>query len=247
MHMHNIHKFWLHLRNFLFCFPKFSSSHDLMSYAVSQSPDNFYGTPLPTLASLSGLDSNLLSGTLSTQGLSDETHRLLQYLDLASRANPGQESAIHDFMREILRVLGYEKRGFLIHSYSALPPPTSDIGLFQERKAAKAHVSLIQGSSTIRLLVILEDATTPSTCDPDVQVTVEANKTFECNNRTRSRLGLPELDSMTIPCIMMIGTRPIFYLVPISRIPSAAFATQSRYSPFFTGLGNALWHPTAVV
>jgi hypothetical protein len=100
------------------------TTNELLAYNIrvsSQSPDSFYGQPLPTVASLSSLDPNLLSGTLGTQGLSDETYRLLQYLDLASRANSGQESAINDFAREILRALGYEKRGLLLRSRYAIP------------------------------------------------------------------------------------------------------------------------------
>lgn len=79
----------------------------------SETPHSFYGIPLPPVASLNDLDPDLVSGTISTQGLKDETYRLLQYLDLASTANAGQESAIDDFAREILRVLGYERRGLL--------------------------------------------------------------------------------------------------------------------------------------
>ena len=93
------------------------TTNDLLAYNIrvsSQIPDKFYGIPLPTVADLSTLDRHLVSGTLSTQGLSDETYRLLQYLDLASRANVGQESAVDDFAREILRVLEYESRGLLL-------------------------------------------------------------------------------------------------------------------------------------
>ncbi|KAG5645736.1 hypothetical protein DXG03_005432 [Asterophora parasitica] len=100
------------------------TEHDLRGYNITVSPqraENFYGISLPTVADLSTFDPHLVSSTLSTQGLSDETYRLLQYLDLAFKANPGQESAIHDFAREILRVLGYERRGFLLRSRYAIP------------------------------------------------------------------------------------------------------------------------------
>ncbi|KAF8224599.1 hypothetical protein L208DRAFT_1409990 [Tricholoma matsutake] len=198
------------------------TAHDLLAYNIKvspQSPDRFYGTPLPTVASLSKIDPDLLSGTLSTQGLSDETYRLLQYLDLASRANAGQESVIYDFAREILRVLGYESRGLLRSRY-AIPLLISG----DPNRSAQTDVSLIQGSSTV-LLVVQEDKTTISARDPEPQVIAEAIATFQCNNRTRARLGQPELDSMTIPCITMIGTRPIFYLVPVTRELSEAVAT----------------------
>lgn len=205
------------------------TANDLLAYNIrvsSQSPDNFYGIPLPP-AGLSNLDPYLVSGTLSTQGLSDETYRLLQYLDLASRANAGHESAVNDFTREILRVLGYERRGLLLRSRYAIPLLICG----DPNQSAQTDVCLIHGSSTI-LLVVQEYKATISTRDPEPQVIAEAIATFQCNNRTRARLDQSELDSMTIPCITMIGTRPIFYLVPVTRELSEAVATaQCPLSP----------------
>ena len=83
------------------------TTNDLLAYNIivsSQSPEIFYGQPLPPTESLSRLDPYLISGTLGTRGLSDETRRILQYLGLASRVDLGQESAVHGFTREILRV-----------------------------------------------------------------------------------------------------------------------------------------------
>jgi len=199
------------------------TTNDLLAYNISvssQSPNNFYGQPLPTVESLSSLDPNLLSGTLDTQGLSDGTYRLLQYLDLASRANSGQESAIDDFAREILRTLGYEKRGLLLRSRYAIPLMISG----DPKRSAQTDVCLVQGSSTI-LLVVQEDKTAVSVRDPEPQVIAEAIAAFQSNNRIRARLGEPQLNSMTIPCITMVGTRPIFYLVPVTRELSEAVAT----------------------
>jgi len=100
------------------------TTNNLWDYNIrvsSQSADQFYGQPLPTVESLSSIDPNLLSGTIGTRGLSNETYRLLQYFDLASRANSGQESVIDDFVKEILPALGYEKRGLLLRSRYAIP------------------------------------------------------------------------------------------------------------------------------
>ena len=102
------------------------TTNDLLAYNIkvsSQSPDKFYGQPLPPVESLSSIDPNLLAGTLGTQGVSDETYRLLQYLDLASKANAGQDSAVDDVAKEILRALDYEKRGLLLRSRYAIPGP----------------------------------------------------------------------------------------------------------------------------
>ncbi|KAI9466329.1 hypothetical protein BJY52DRAFT_1201940 [Lactarius psammicola] len=169
------------------------------------------------------LDPNLLSGTFDTQGLSDETYRLLQYLDLASKANSGQESAVRDFTGGILRVLGYEKRGLLLRSHYAIPLLING----NQSQSVQADVCLIQGASTI-LLVVQEDQSVLSARDPEPQVIAGTFATFQYNNRIRAQLSECELDSMTIPCIAMIGTRPTFYLVPVTRELSIAVVT-GRY------------------
>jgi hypothetical protein len=207
------------------------TQNDLLAYNIkvsSQSPLSFYGRPLPPVGSLNNLDPNLVSGTLNTQGLKDDTYRLLQYLDLASTANAGQESAIDDFAREILRVLGYEMRGLLLRSRYAIPLLICG----EPNRSAQTDVTLIHGSSTI-LLVLQEDKTSVSGRDPEPQVIAEAIAAYQYNNRTRARLGQPELDAMTIPCITMIGTRPIFYLVPVTQGLSQAVAT-AQYPPYPT-------------
>lgn len=93
--------------------------NELQAYNITvstESPDIFYGMPLPTTESLSSLDAHIVSGTLNTQGLSDETYRLMQYMDLASKPSAGQDSAILEFTKEFLRVLGFEnlKSGHLL-------------------------------------------------------------------------------------------------------------------------------------
>ena len=60
---------------------------------------------------------------------------------------------------------------------------------------------------------------------PSPQVIAEAIAAFQYNNRARSRIGLHELDAMTIPCITMVGTRPIFYKVPVTKALSNAVIT----------------------
>lgn len=198
--------------------------NDLLAYNISvssQSPDDFYGQPLQTVASLNNIDPNLFSGTLGTQGLSDETFRLLQCLDLAR--NSGQESAVRDFAKEILRALGYEKRGLLLRSRYAIPLLISD----DLHRSAWTDVCLVQGSSVILMVVQTDEATV----DPEPQVIAEAIATFQYNNRISARLGDPELDLMTIPCIAMLGTRPIFYLVPVTRKLSEAVAAAQHPSP----------------
>jgi hypothetical protein len=209
--------------------------NDLATYNIrisSQTPDMFYGQSLPTIASLSSLDPNLLSGTLDTEGLPDETYRLLQYLDLASGANSGQDSVVDDFAREILRALGYEKRDLLFRSRYAIPQGN----MYQSVRT----VCLVQGSSII--LLVVQEAV--GIRDPEPQLIAEAIANFHWNNRIRVQLGESELDSMTFPCIAMIGTRPIFYLIPVTRNLSQAVNTSTY--PTYTSFPTTVTEPTVV-
>ena len=79
---------------------------------------------------------------------------------------------------------------------------------------------------------------------PEPQVIAKAIAMYQENNRMRTHNGLDELDIMTIPCITMIGTFPIFYVVPVTKNLSLSvmYGTYpdvetivSRYIPNVTG------------
>jgi hypothetical protein len=96
-----------------------------------------------------------------------------------------------------------------------------------ESRVAQTDVSLIQRNTTV-LLVVQGDKTSISSHNLEPQVIAEAIAAFQYNNVTRSRLGMSELEKMTIPCITMIGTRPIFYKVPVTMQLSDA-VNSGRY------------------
>ncbi len=96
-----------------------------------------------------------------------------------------------------------------------------------ENVAAQTDVCLIQRNST-SLLIVQSDKNALSSRDPEPQVVAEAIAAFQQNNRKRTSVGLVELDTMVIPCITMIGTRPIFYKVPVTKALSDAVVT-GRY------------------
>src|SRR6266567_754633 len=77
-------------------------------------------------------------------------------------------------------------------------------------------------------MVVQEDSGKTSFRDPEPHVIAEAIATFQYNNRIRARLAVPLLDSMNIPCIALIGTRPIFYIVPVTHELSKAVATAQN-------------------
>ena len=52
---------------------------------------------------------------------------------------------------------------------------------------------------------------------PEPPLIAEAIAAFQSNNQSRIKMGLPALDKMSIPCITVEGTRPLFYKVPVTQ------------------------------
>ncbi|KJA27006.1 hypothetical protein HYPSUDRAFT_35522 [Hypholoma sublateritium FD-334 SS-4] len=68
------------------------------------------------------------------------------------------------------------------------------------------------------LLVPIQEKTLSNRTDAESQVIAEAIAAFQfmINNQKREERDLAGLAAMTIPCITMSGTRPTFYLVPVT-------------------------------
>jgi hypothetical protein len=86
---------------------------------------------------------------------------------------------------------------------------------------AQTDICLLHRASAI-LLVVQEDKTELSAKDPEPQVIADAIAASQVTNRNRARLGLERKDSMSIPCITLIGTRPRLYVVPVTQQLSTA-------------------------
>lgn len=165
-----------------------------------QNAVEFFGREL---GPIDHLDSNLLSTIdISTSvGLAIDTYQFLGYLDLASRASSDQERPINDLARSILQVTRFQERGTILRRCYNIPftscgDPTN----------AETGVCLIHRLNSIVLLVVQEASTGQSSCEPEAQVIAEAIAAFQHNNEKRLDLGLQSLESMTIPCITMVGT-----------------------------------------
>ncbi|KAF8135862.1 hypothetical protein K438DRAFT_1911644 [Mycena galopus ATCC 62051] len=182
----------------------------------------FHSDPNP---SLDHLDQAILTASPGADDLelSDSTARYLGYLDLATKAT--QESLIDDFARETLHLLGFSQRNLILATRYIIPLTICG----EIDRTAQTDVCLLH-RSTLVLLVLAEDKTLSNTTDPQSQVIAEAIAAFQFNNRKRVDLGLKPLESMVIPCITMSGTRPTFYLVPVTLQLSTAVAT-GQYPP----------------
>ena len=197
--------------------------NELLAYNITvqrQDVVNFFGHEL---GPIDYLDSNLFSSADPTiaSDFSKETYRFLAYLDLASRANAGQESAINDLAKSVLEVTGFDLIGTVLLTRYDIPFTICG----DSHRAARSDVCLVHLNSMI-LLVVQEDMTAFSSSDPEPhQIIAKAIATFQHNNRKRADLGLPQLDTMTIPCITMVGTRPFFYQIPVTQRLSDCVAT----------------------
>ena len=198
------------------------STNELLAYNISVQPQDAIHFFNHKLGSIDHLDPNLLSSADPTIAVdfSKETYRFLAYLELASRANAGQESAIDDFAKSVLEVTGFDQIGTILRTRYDIPFTICG----DSHRAARSDVCLVHLNSMI-LLVVQEDKTVFSSSDPEPQIIAEAIATFQHNNRKRVDIGLPQLDTMTIPCITMVGTRPIFYQIPVTMQLSDCVAT----------------------
>ena len=125
--------------------------NELVAYNITvqrQDPVTFFGQEL---GSINHLDPNLLCSadpTLAT-GLSKYTYRFLAYLDLASQANRGQESAIDDFAKSVLEVTGFDECGTTLRTRYDIPLTICGDG----GRAAQTGVCLVHLNSVILLVV----------------------------------------------------------------------------------------------
>ena len=188
---------------------------------VSQSPGQFFGAAAAN-TSLAELDPLIITGSIDTENLSDTTLRYLTYLDLAARAS--QKACIDEFARQTLDLLGYPERGLALISQYNIPLTISN-----QDKSAQIDACLVDEQNMILLILKGKMSLESNFSDPEPRVVAEAIAAYQYNNSMRELMGLETLDEMVFPCITMVGMRPTFYLVPVSRALSNAVRT-GQYS-----------------
>jgi len=195
------------------------TDNELIAYNITvtaQSPQEFFlRNPESPLV---GVDPSLIDSPVDAENVPDHTFQYLTHLDLVTSA--GQESLIDDFARETLRLLGFAERGLALSTRYIIPLTICG----DNRRTAQTDVCLLDRRSMI-LLILQEDKTIFDSTQPEPQVIAEAIAAYQYNNEKRQTRGLAILDAMTIPCITMVGTRPTFYLVPVTQALSVAVVT----------------------
>ncbi|KAF7375447.1 hypothetical protein MSAN_00432600 [Mycena sanguinolenta] len=158
----------------------------------------------------------LLSNETHPAGpISRENGRFFRYLqDVARFADgPFTEMAITDFCACLLQLLDYDEPECVVHRYDEL-----DMIMCGERVNTTSNVVVMDDDQNHLLLlqVDLPDA------EAEPQLIAAAIAAYYHSNRHRQQLGLPTVKAKVFPGIVMTGSAPTFYLIPVSEALEAA-------------------------
>ena len=202
------------------------STDELLAYNITiqtQSVVDFFGHELSPIDLDPYLFSSFSPSTSSRipTGMSMPTHRFLSHLTLIS--HDAQDSFLNDFAISVLDVTNFERQlgTLLVPRYNL---PLTICGN-NDRKAIVDICLMSAQLVPMILLVVQRDKPVFGPSGPEPPVVAGAIATFQYNNRSRAKMGLPTLDKMTIPCITVEGTRPLFYKVPVTQHLSDCVAT----------------------
>ncbi|KZT04744.1 uncharacterized protein LAESUDRAFT_657346 [Laetiporus sulphureus 93-53] len=137
---------------------------------------------------------------------------LINLLDLAMAPEPNGESAVDDFAVALFTNLGYVNQHRVARTRKNIP-----FLICGERRYAKADVCLIDRRENDILLVVQEDKRFRE--DPlavRCQLIAEAIAAFSYSNGLRESAGLEPLESKIMPGIVLVGTTPTFYKIPVT-------------------------------
>jgi hypothetical protein len=182
---------------------------------VDQSPQDFFG--VYAQQSLDHMDPLLLDSAVDATNVPDDIYKYLGHLDLAAFGS--EVSFAVQFFMMTLYLLGVVERNTLLSLYHFVPlaasgnshAQTVDICLFNLELSA--------------ILFIIKVVKNNSQMHPEADIVAGAIAAYQYNNENRQARRIPTLDAMTIPCVTVVGTRPVFYLVPVTRALDTAVRT----------------------
>ncbi|KZP11508.1 hypothetical protein FIBSPDRAFT_962263 [Athelia psychrophila] len=159
------------------------------------------------------IDDEILTVENADDTISDANFELLSLLNLAMDASNPQESAVGDFAVSLFHALGYIRRPRVARTRQELR-----FLICGESKCATPDVSIIDRSLDDVILLVQEDRRFGGATDAYTQLIAEAIAAYQVNQSTRTASGLPRLQSLVIPGILLAGTSPTFYKVPLTEV-----------------------------
>ncbi|KAL1681495.1 hypothetical protein EV122DRAFT_205562 [Schizophyllum commune] len=194
------------------------TAKDLVSYSITMidvaAPDFFKGLTVSIFEELD-VDPLVVNGTLQSPDLDITLYR---YFKSISTLPSSPHVVTTEFCRRTLELLNYPDRGSDLFIHYSLP-----FTCCGKRALAEPDLCLI-GPANMVLLVLVHDKPLSNglSQDPEPALMACAIAAFQHNNYVRTSHGAPPLDIMTIPCVAFVGTRPVFYLVPVTLMLSKA-------------------------
>ena len=190
------------------------------SFDVSFFHIQFQGlNPLPQPA----VADELLTRLNADDTENDSNYKFVRYMNLAMNPVPGEESAVVDFAVCLLTLLGYAFRTRMIRTQVDVP-----LTICGEQCHATTDVCVVDEDDI--LLLVQEDKQHKERKDLEPQLVAQAIAAFQTNNTRRTRvLGQVANDAKVMPGIILIGSSPTFYKIPVTKDLAQAVA-QGRFS-----------------
>ncbi|KAJ7029279.1 hypothetical protein C8F04DRAFT_963114 [Mycena alexandri] len=157
------------------------------------------------------VDNEILTVEHADNTVSDVNFHLLSLLDLAMSASNPEESAIGDFAVCLFNALGYTRRPRVARTRQELR-----FLICGEFNYAKLDVSVIHRRLDDIILLVQEDKRLGGRTDAYPQLIAGAIAAYQANQTTRTASGLPRLQSLVVPGIILVGTSPTFYKIPLT-------------------------------
>ncbi|TEB31610.1 hypothetical protein FA13DRAFT_1791390 [Coprinellus micaceus] len=148
------------------------------------------------------------------QDPADRNAELINLLDLAMLPTGSGETAVVDFAVELLKHTGYVRRNQVARTRRDLP-----LLICGKRENAKADVCIVNRQQNDIILLVQEGKRIEDVepIDARAQLVANALAAFPQNNASRENCSFSPLESKVIPGIVMIGTSPTFFKIPVTK------------------------------
>jgi hypothetical protein len=185
---------------------------------VTQNKQEFFGSadlPVPVIPSLSGF----MTSEDREHAVDGETRKFLHHLDLALNQREGYQAAIINFAVNILKKLGYDSDDRRDDGGDRIIFFDSELPLDICGVSCEAFIGAsVMGDDNEVLLLLDSDSEENITLDDtEPQLVAQAIAAYAANNKVRTAsLNLPPLADATLPAILMKGTVPVLYKIPVT-------------------------------
>ncbi|KAK0464768.1 uncharacterized protein EV420DRAFT_1062917 [Desarmillaria tabescens] len=153
----------------------------------------------------------ILTAPIADDAVDDSSYNLLAQLELAMVPSEPEDSAVVDFTVAFFHCLGYIHRPRAIRTRKELR-----FLICGETKCAKPDICILNRDTNDIILLVQEDKRF-GPGDVHAQLIAGTIAAFQFNNARRRAVGLDPLDSKVIPGIIMVGTHPSFFKIPVTQ------------------------------